>query len=409
MRTRLVTIAVSIAVLAGTVACSSAGGTGANVAPSASPAVDGTANARSASSLVAPEKLEAAGSSANIGFNNAAQVVTGSDGAQHYVFVSGSRTVMHGSAHGSAAGVEATAISSGQGKVSLTAIAASDEIIVIGWTEAAAGGQAGVYLSESSDGGATWTPPYLLEAGASGLSLAARHGTVVAAWFVGDEAGAEIHFASRDGESQEWSEPIRLDGSGAAPLWPAVEISGEAVWVTWRDNRDGAYHIFLRRSVDGGATWLSEQELTHTNTGDPTICAGENGVVWLAHHGRGKITVLRSTDAGATFGEPVVVGNGWFPRLSCEADGDMILGWEQSDSIDPKADDTKQAAYVTGNADGTIGRAIVLSETAGTCASVTVRDDGYADAVWVDKSGSASGVPALAGELWHAVVEVGTG
>ncbi len=407
MKTRLLAIAVSITALAGTVACSNGGGTGADVASSASPAVDATVNARTSSSLVAPEKLEAAGSSANIGFNNAAQVVTSSDGTQHYVFVSGSRTVMHGSAHGSAAGVEATAISSGQGKVSLTAIAASDEILVIGWTETAAGGQAGVYLSESSDGGATWTPPHLLAAGASGLSLAASRGTVVAAWFVGDEAGAEIHFASRDGESEEWSEPIRIDGSGAAPLWPAVEISGEAVWVTWRDNRDGAYHIYLRRSVDRGTTWLSEQELTHTNTGDPTICAGEDGVVWLAHHGRGEITVLRSTDGGATFGEPVVVGNGWFARLSCEADGDMILGWEQSQGMDPKADVAKQAAYVTGNADGTIGHVIVLSETAGTCASVTVRGDGYADAVWVDKSGSASGVPALAGELWHAVVGVG--
>ncbi|MES4792097.1 MAG: hypothetical protein C4321_03130 [Chloroflexota bacterium] len=52
---------------------------------------------------------------------------------------------------------------------------------------------------------------------------------------------------------------------------------GETVWVTWRENRDGAYHIYLRRSVDGGATWLPEQELTHTNTGDPKVRAGENG------------------------------------------------------------------------------------------------------------------------------------
>ncbi|MES4792096.1 MAG: hypothetical protein C4321_03125 [Chloroflexota bacterium] len=50
----------------------------------------------------------------------------------------------------------------------------------------------------------------------------------------------------------------------------------------------------------------------------------------------------------------MVVGNGWFARLSCEADGDMILGWEQSDGIDPKADDTEQAAYVTSSVDGTI-------------------------------------------------------
>lgn len=406
MKTRLLTTLVLIAVLAANAACSSASEGGADGAPSASPTAGASANPRNASAPVAPEQLKAAGSSATIGFNNAAQVVTGSDGMQHYVFVTGSRVVMHGSANGSAADVQPVAVSSGQGRVSLTAIAASDETIVIGWTETAPGGQAGVYLSESSDGGATWTPPHLLEANASGLSLAASGGTVVAAWFVGDEDDSEIHFATRDGETEEWSKPFRIDGSDAAPLWPAVAISGKSVWVTWRDNRDGPYHVYLRRSLDGGATWAPEQEVTRTNTGDPTVCAGDNGVVWLAHHGRGKITLLRSADGGATFGEPVVVGNGWFPRLSCEADGDMILGWEQSEGVDPKADDTKQAAYVTASADGSIGQVFELSDTAGTCASVTVRGDGFADAVWVDKSGSASGAPALEGELWHAVVEV---
>lgn len=404
MRIISLAMAVSIATLAAAVACSSV-----DVTSPASSTGDGPANGQGASTRVAPEQLEAAGNTANIGFNNAAQVVTDSDGTQHYVFVTGSRVVMHGSATGSAADVEPSAVSSGQGRVSLTAIAAADGIIVIGWTETARGDQTSVYLSESADGGATWSPPRLLEAGASGLSLAASGGTVVAAWFVGDEAASEIHVASRDRESGEWTSPIRVDGSDAAPLWPAVAASGESVWVTWRDNRDGAYHVYLRRSTDGGATWSSEQEVTRTNTGDPTVCAGDNGVVWLAHHGRGKITVLRSTDGGATFAEPAVVGNGWFPRLSCEADGDMILGWEQSEGMDPKADDSKQAAYATGSADGTIGHVTVLAETAGTCASVTVRGDGYADAVWVDKGGSDSGAPALEGELWHAVVEVAGG
>ena len=357
-----------------------------------------------ASHVVEPERVAAAGESATIGFNNAAQVLTTSDGVQHYVFMDGGRTVMHGSASGTAAGIQTTAVRSGGGKVSLTAIAATDDVIVVGWTETEKGGGPAVYVAESADGGSTWGTARQLAPSGTALSLAGDGDSIVAAWHTGDETTSEIHFSMRDGDSGEWSEPVRVDGSSAGPLWPAVEVSGDSVWVTWRDNRSGPYQVYLRRSVDGGVTWLEEQVMARPNTGDPTVCAGDNGVVWLAYHGRGEVAVVRSTDGGATFGAPMVVGSGWFPRLSCDAAGAMVLGWEQSEGMDPKADIAKQAANATGSGSGEVGEAMVLSETAGTCASVTMRGDGFADAVWVDKAVSASGAPALQGELWHAVV-----
>lgn len=375
-------------------------GPGSGAGPQATAAV----GSPEASHVVEPERVVAAGESVTIGFNNATQVLTTSDGVQHYVFLDGGRAVMHGAAVGTAEEMETSTVRSGGGKVSLTAIAATDDVIVVGWTETERGGGPAVYVAESADGGSTWGAAQQLAGTGTALSLASDGDNIVAVWHTGDETASEIHFATRDGDSGEWSEPVRVDGSSAGPLWPAVEVSGESVWVTWRDNRAGPYQVYLRRSVDGGETWLDEQVMARPNTGDPTVCAGDNGVVWLAYHGRGEIAVVRSTDGGATFGAPVVVGSGWFPRLSCDAEGAMVLGWEQSEGMDAKADIAKQAAYATGSASGEVGEAAVLSETAGTCASVTMRGDGFADAVWVDKAVGASGAPALQGELWHAVV-----
>ena len=139
-------------------------------------------------------------------------------------------------------------------------------------------------------------------------------------------------------------------------------------------------------------------------TVDPTVCTGDNGVVWLAHHGKGKITVLRSTDGGATWGAGQTVGDGWFPRMSCDSEGNMILGWEQAEGMSARAATTKAAAYITGTADGVLGKAQTLDEASGTTASVTIREDGYADAVWIHHPEGND--EALTGQLWRAVVEI---
>ena len=363
-------------------------------------AADGTAEEipGKTSAALGPEIVAAAGEAASIGFNNAAQVVTSDDGSQHFVYITERSTVWH---YDPATG--ATPISSSSGRKSLTAIAAADGVLVVAWTEGT-GGTESIRVSESKDGGKTWTAPSVLATGATGVSLAADGGTVVATWHRGSEQSADILFARRDPKTGTWSEPIQVDTSTAGPVWASVDISGNNVYVTWRDNRNGAYQVYLRRSTDGGKTWLTEQVVGAANTGDPTVCTGDNGVVWLAHHGKGKITVLRSTDGGATWGAGQTVGDGWFPRMSCDAEGNMILGWEQAEGMSARAATTKAAAYITGTADGVLGKAQTLDEASGTTASVTIREDGYADAVWIHHPEGND--EALTGQLWRAVVEI---
>lgn len=221
---------------------------------------------------------------------------------------------------------------------------------------------------------------------------------------MGEEGkSSEIHFSTSDAASG-WPEPVRVDGSTAAPVWAAVDVDGSKVWVTWRDNRRGGpYRVYLRRSNDGGKTWLAEQEITHEVSGDPSVCSAGDGSVWPAHHGKGKITVRFSADGGATFGEPQVIGDGWFARVSCDDDGRVVAGWEQSVGQSPKDSEKKSAAYAFGNG-GKVGAVNILSDTAGTTASVTMRPDGKADAVWIDRANAPESAGPTSGELWHEAV-----
>jgi hypothetical protein len=338
----------------------------------------------------------------SIGFNNATQVLTTSDGQQHFIWTEGDR-VVHGLLTSPAAEVVTTVIAEGA-KANLTALAAAGDTLVAGWTATTSPGEPAVLVAVSPDGGATWSAPETLEEGGTGLSLASDGSSVVAAWQVGDEDTAEIHFSRVDAATGEWSLPVRVDASSAAPLWPSVAVEGDDVWVTWRDNRDGRYRIYLRRSEDGGESWLVEQEIVAAVSGDPSICAAPSGVVWLAYHGGGSVAVLRSADGGATFGEPVIVGSGWFARVSCAPDGSMIVGWEQSFGPDPKSGGTKSAAFVTADASGNLSDPTVIGANAGTTASVSARGDGLADVVWIDRTASPANGSPTAGQLYYAAV-----
>jgi hypothetical protein len=346
--------------------------------------------------VISPE-----GAAVSIGFNNAYQTVSTPNGAQHFIWVEGSR-VVHGRLASGSRELETSPLAEGRTYL-LTAMAAAGDLLVTGWTEQT-GRESSIVVRVSGDAGTSWAAPFTLETGGTGLSLAADGDSAVATWQIGDEERSEVHFARWDGSTGSWSTPTRVDESSAAPLWAAVELVGERVWVTWRDNRDRpAYRIYLRRSEDGGRTWRSEQEILPDMSGDPSICAAPNGVTWLAHHGQRKITVWRSADGGASFDEPVAIGQGWFARISCADDGSMIVGWEQSSGTDPKETDDKQAVVVVGDANGELGERVVLREQAGTTASVSVRGDGYADVVWVEPAPDAG---PMVGQLQYTVVEM---
>lgn len=341
-----------------------------------------------------------------IGFNNTSQVVTDEDGVTHYVWVQDG-AVVHAAADSSPGEVRPTTVAAAAGpaaRKNLPALAVAGDTIFVGWSESTGATPAGVFVASSTDGGETWLAPRKLDSPGTGLSIASDGTHVVAVWHTGEEREtSEIHLARWDAVAG-WSPVTRVDGSDAAPVWAAADVDGANVYVTWRDNRGGGpYRVYLRRSTDGGTTWLPEQVLTLEAAGDPSVCSAGDGAVWLAYHGGGTITVRYSGDGGATFGSAQVAGNGWFARISCDDGGRMIVGWEQSNGKSAKEASEKSAAYALG-ANATVGRPVVVGPDAGTTASVTMRPDGTADVVWIDRTNAPAGAAPTSGELWHAVV-----
>ncbi|MCA8976381.1 MAG: hypothetical protein KDC98_16800, partial [Planctomycetes bacterium] len=98
---------------------------------------------------------------------------------------------------------------------------------------------------------------------------------------------------SRDGGRTWLANDVRLDtGSPAGSAWsadPRITASGDTVVVVWQDFRGGTFPhvagIYCNRSLDGGATWLPADlrldmsALPGANVAlDPRICSVGNAI-----------------------------------------------------------------------------------------------------------------------------------
>lgn len=371
------------------------GPTTTTAAPAADAAPTTTATAATATTTTrAAARVEAAGTSASLGFNNAEQMVRTADGVLHAVWVDGD-TLVHGAIDPS--GAVTTSRVRRAGAIILPAIAASGTTLAVAWTE----GASDVTVATSPDGGASWSSPTPL-GGGTGASLAGDDRGFVAVWHDGHEhASSSIRLARLDAGATGWSDPRRVDTSPAAPVWPSVAVDGDDVWVAWRDDRDGPYTVWLRRSTDRAGTWLAEQQVVAGVSGDPDVCTA-GGSVWAGYHAAGSVEVVRLA-GGSVSTPPVTVGPGWFAHVSCGADGGVGVAWEQTTG--PLDDDAaKAAAYALVGADGHVTTNGVTQEHDAIAASILLGAGGTADVLWID--GTTTDVP-LRGALWHQVVSAG--
>lgn len=340
-----------------------------------------------------PAAVSGAGNNLGLGFNNAEQVVENGDGSM-MVWLSGDAVVV---AERSKDGTVTSTKTVATGILQLPSIAKSGDAVAVGWTSGR-GTSTTVNAVVSTNGGKTFGGAVSLGAG-TGLSLSADNGVVVAVWHKESTDGtAQILFSRYTGS---WSAATRVDTSTAAPLWSAVDVQGGNVFVTWRDNRTGDYSIWLRRSTDGGATWQAEQHIVTATSGDPDVCATSDGQVWVAHHGRGNISLLHSTDNGATFGTDQSIGKGFFAHLSCTEKGTAVA-WEYTAGGGAKSAN-KQAGWALYNKqaekvdDGVLGNAPDAAATA-----FLTSDSKSLEILWVQVAGDAP----LVGQLMHTLIPI---
>lgn len=331
---------------------------------------------------VAPTNVPGSPPSVGMGFNNSEQIVDAGDGTQ-MVWTDGGDVVL---ATRSSSGA-ITAAKTVQGGISATLpVIARGNRLAVGWTSRKA-----VYATVSPDGGTTFGEVVNLGSG-TGLSLAASGDRLVAVWHTGGHKATTSQVLFRSFDGKVWSEPKRIDNSIAAPLWASVAVNGDRVFVAWRDNSTGIYLVTGRSSKDGGKTWGSEMSLATKLTGDPDVCVTDSGEVWVAHHGRAKISLLHSAD-GATFDPPIAVGNGYFAHVSCN---DAVVGVAWLETTGSHTSTDKKAGYAVYQYDGTKITSGIIDEGEIGAATIHASASGSVEILWL-KPGSAP----LKGSLRH--------
>ena len=168
------------------------------------------------------------------------------------------------------------------------------------------------FFSRSTDNGASWTPPAVLNTnaatdieGGGDLTLANDgHGNWVVAWTSSENLGGvlgtegDIHFARSEDNGATWSDPMPLNNNAAGDLGadeiPSLSCDGNGNWIaTWDGNNAAGgmvgteYDVFIAHSADNGMTWTDPVPLNayaNTDTRDDyfAIVSSDKQGNWIA-------------------------------------------------------------------------------------------------------------------------------
>jgi hypothetical protein len=207
-------------------------------------------------------------------------------------------------------------------------VVANGNNVYVVWSDTTPG-NFDIFFRRSTDGGATWGPILNLSANKSTSrfpKLAVSGTAVFVVWgdFTANFTQQNIMFRrSLDGGGTFES----IQQLSATPgSFPVIAASGANVYVVWGDASFGGGDIFLRRSIDAGASFEAIQTLSLTGAAPQVAASGAN--VYVVWDNGDSITFRRSTDGGANFETPLnLFPTGLLPQLALSGSS-VFLVWE---------------------------------------------------------------------------------
>src|SRR5713101_2765779 len=210
-------------------------------------------------------------------------------------------------------------------------------------------GNLAIWFSGSSDGGATFSAPTMLSTNTGGSidsQIAVdKNGNINVVW-EDDLAGhSDISFSRSADNGATFSPPMNLSNplgnslanSNSPRL--ALDIRGN-INLVWADINPADLNtdIFFARSSDGGATFSTAQNVSHSSgfSSNPwlTVDAGANINLSLEDNtpGNRDIFFARSTDSGTTFPTPVNLsadsGLSLAAQIAADKNGNINVAWQ---------------------------------------------------------------------------------
>ena len=201
---------------------------------------------------------------------------------------------------------------------------------VVVWSEAEAVADT-MYVSRTTDHGATWTQHQVRDVAPANLA-----GKVV----VAHPSGALLVFVREDpmerflgvplrprplsvlrstDKGASWGSAVQLVADADAYFWPLAAAAPDGpTYLVWGTNTpDGRRQLKLRVSKDVGLTWGAASDVVTVDmqsavTMEPSIAAGANGLVALAHYAKTaeglSVLLTKSSDGGKTWMTTRVAG-----------------------------------------------------------------------------------------------------
>jgi BNR repeat protein len=142
-------------------------------------------------------------------------------------------------------------------------------------------GYVNLYLSQSADGGATWSTA-LMDTSSARSDCSTYHcmwgyagaqitvasdeaGTIYALWNSGPVDRERVYFTTSTTAGETWMQKAEVSTApaGTKHAWPMIATSSAGnVRIAWVDSRHSPlWNAYYRTSTNGGATWSEEREI----------------------------------------------------------------------------------------------------------------------------------------------------
>ena len=188
-------------------------------------------------------------------------------------------------------------------------VAASGDTVHVVWQDNREGNNE-IYYKRSTDGGISWGSDTRLTSNSATSeypSVSVSGSDVHVIWDDGRDGNFEIYYKRSTDGGASWGADTRLTTNSAASYGPSSTVSGLAVHVVWRDDRDGNIEIYHKRSIDGGISWGADTRLTIDPSVSwlPSVSVSDSlghVIWWDSRDGNDEIYYKRSADGGASWG-----------------------------------------------------------------------------------------------------------